>query len=166
MGPFLLPNEGTPFKMKKRGLGMLGGVLFISSSSADAEFVTGALGRVSICVRSVRTIEAARQILEREIFGAILTESSLPDAHWKDVIALAQSTRREMPVIVCDRQANAGLWTDVLDYGAYDLIATPFCIPEVQRIVANAIRESPRLVRIPPAAERRAMPGSISAIAG
>jgi DNA-binding NtrC family response regulator len=145
---------------------MLGDVLFVSSSAADAEFVTEVLGCVGIRGRSVRTLEAARQILEREIFGAIMTESILPDGDWKGVMALARSTRRDIPVVVCDRRANAALWTDVLDFGAYDLVATPFCAQEVQRILGNAIRESPRLIRIPPAAERFAVPDAVSAVAG
>ncbi len=144
---------------------MLNGVLFVSPSSADGALIAESLRVAGISVRHAYTLESARELLERETFGAILTESRLPDGDWQDMIALVRSTGRRSAVVVADRLANASLWADVLDLDGYDLIATPYCPQEVQRILANALREPSCLVRTPAPIEPSARDRRISAAA-
>ena len=91
-------------------------------------------------------------MLAGERFGAVLTESRLPDGSWEDVISLAQRSARGIAVVVTDRLAGARFWADVLEFGAYDLLPKPFTSGEVQRILANAVHDPPRLTRAAPAA--------------
>ncbi|MFB3777913.1 MAG: response regulator [Bryobacteraceae bacterium] len=131
---------------------MKGGILFVSPSAEDARSLADILNCVGISVRQAATYAMARKVLERESFGAVLTESRLPDGSWEDVVALVGKMRPGVAVVVADKLADAKFWADVLQFGAYDLLAKPFYPREVQRILCNAVHEPPRLTRAAPAA--------------
>jgi DNA-binding NtrC family response regulator len=131
---------------------MKSGILFVSPSANDARSLAEILAGVAIKVRHAESLGVAREVLEREAFGAVLTESRLPDGNWEDVVALVEKARPGTAVVVTDKLADARLWADVLDSGAYDLLAKPFYSREVQRILCNAVHEPPRLLRVAPAA--------------
>jgi DNA-binding NtrC family response regulator len=88
------------------------------------------------------TLQQARAMLDNAEFDVILTESSLPDGKWLDVLHLARECPQELEVIVTDPQADARFWAEALNLGAYDLLAQPFYEPEVRRILYNACSRS------------------------
>jgi DNA-binding NtrC family response regulator len=83
-------------------------------------------------------LRQARDLLQDEEFDVILTEAALPDGNWVDTLHLARATPRELQVIVTDPHADSRFWAEVLNLGAYDLVAQPFYEPEVRRILYNA----------------------------
>jgi two-component system NtrC family response regulator len=86
----------------------------------------------------VGSIDKARAVLQQNDYDVLLTEASLPDGKWLDVLHLARNCPRDMEVIVTDPQADARFWAEALNLGAYDLLAQPFYEPEVRRILYNA----------------------------
>jgi DNA-binding NtrC family response regulator len=86
----------------------------------------------------VATLHHARAKLRECEYDIVLTEATLPDGNWLDVLHLVRASPQELEVIVTDPQADSRLWSEALNRGAYDLIAQPFYEPEVQRILANA----------------------------
>jgi DNA-binding NtrC family response regulator len=131
---------------------MKSGILFVSPSLDDAKSLDDILSRVAIPMRQAVDVATARQLLDREPFGAVLTESRLPDGNWLDVIRLVARKLPGLAVVVTDRLADARFWADVLESGAYDVLVKPFYSREVQRILANAVYDPPRLLRSAPAA--------------
>ena len=90
------------------------------------------------------SLQQARAQLRREEYDVLLTEAALPDGSWLDALHLAREYPQELEVIVTDPHADARLWSQALNLGAYDLIAQPFYEPEVRRILYNACsRRSP-----------------------
>jgi DNA-binding NtrC family response regulator len=83
-------------------------------------------------------VQQARAQLQQHEYDAVLTEAALPDGKWLDVLHLVRESPRQMAVIVTDAQADTRLWAEVLNLGAYDLLAQPFAEPEVRRILSNA----------------------------
>lgn len=126
---------------------MCDGVLIISPSAVDATSLTQMLGSIAIPCDHVETLKRARQKLEAEAFGVVLTEARLPDGTWADVVRLVEQAKRPSAVVVTANLGDARLWLDALELGAYDVLAKPFCCGEVQRILANALHEPPRLYR-------------------
>lgn len=67
---------------------------------------------------------------------------------WKDVLDDMEGLWNRPQLIVADRLASEALWAEVLNLGAYDLLATPFEPAEVQRVVSLAwefsVRETAR----------------------
>jgi len=56
----------------------------------------------------------------------VICECQLPDGNWKDVLSQLAPMLDRPRLIVVSRNADERLWTEVLDQGAFDLLATPF----------------------------------------
>jgi DNA-binding NtrC family response regulator len=78
----------------------------------------------------------------------VITDTRLPDGSWKEVLDSLGRLRYPPQLIVADRLASEALWAEVLNLGAYDLLAMPFELTEIQRVVSRAwefnIRETAR----------------------
>ena len=127
-------------------------ILFISPSADDVSTVSQMLDGMAISCENVSTLNRARQKLEGEAFGVVLTEASLPDGNWADVVRLAGQTKRGPAVVVTDELADTRFWLDALELGAYDVLSKPFYRDEVQWTLANALHEPPRLMGSMPVA--------------
>jgi DNA-binding NtrC family response regulator len=119
------------------------GVLFISPRQEDAAMLASMLAPVSLRLDHVPNLETARARLGQGSYGAVLTEAELPDGNWTDTLDLAYGAHSYPAVIVTHRLADDRFWAEVLNLGAYDLLAQPFDRGEVQRILHNACSQAP-----------------------
>jgi DNA-binding NtrC family response regulator len=118
-------------------------ILFISGRPEDARRLVEMLDALPIQVEHVNSVRKAAIHLRQVNYDVILTEASLPDGGWMDVLHLVRESSHEPEVIVTDPQADARFWAEALNLGAYDLLAQPFYAPEVRRILYNACTRSP-----------------------
>ena len=117
---------------------MSNGILFVSPRREDATVLSRMLGSLSVAFEHVADLKHARGKMLGAAYPVILTEASLPDGTWLDILDLARHVTPNSEVIVTDPDADARFWAEVLNRGAYDLIAQPFAATEVQRILGNA----------------------------
>jgi len=96
------------------------------------------LGSLPVPLEHVADLQHARVTIQVEPYQVILTEAILPDGTWRDVVDLARRVTPPPAVIVTDASADARFWAEVLNLGAYDLIAQPFATAEVRRILSYA----------------------------
>lgn len=77
--------------------------------------------------------------------SVILTETSLPDGTWRDVLDASEHLWPRPPVIITCENPDQRLWADVLSCGAYDILAQPFDQFEVAQVISSAagIRKLP-----------------------
>jgi two-component system response regulator PilR (NtrC family) len=113
-------------------------ILFISGRPADARRLSRMLNTLPLVMDHAGSLQQARTKLREEEYDVILTEATLPDGKWLDVLHLARECPLEIEVIVTDPQADARFWAEALNLGCYDLLAQPFYEPEVRRILYNA----------------------------
>ena len=118
-------------------------ILFISGRAEDARHLSEMLHALPLQVEHVGSLKQAATQLRQEQFDVILTEASLPDGGWIDVLNMVRKCPNEPEVIVTDPQADAHFWAEALNLGAYDLLAQPFYEPEVRRILYNACTRPP-----------------------
>ena len=118
-------------------------ILFISGRAEDASRLSGMLHALPLNLEHVPSLRQARNRLNYQEYGVILTEADLPDGKWQDVLRLVHECSQETEVIVTDPQADACFWAEALNLGAYDLLAQPFYEPEVRRILYNACSRAP-----------------------
>ena len=118
-------------------------ILFISGRPEDARRLIEMLHALPLHVEHVDSVREAAIHLGQADYDVILTEATLPDGGWMDVLHLVRECSREPEVIVTDPQADARFWAEALNLGAYDLLAQPFYAPEVRRILYNACTRSP-----------------------
>jgi DNA-binding NtrC family response regulator len=113
-------------------------ILFVSGHPDDARRISLMLQPLPLALDHAETLQHARIQLSLKTYDLVLTEATLPDGDWLDVLHLVRESPRELEVIVTDPQADARFWSKALNLGAYDLLTQPFYEPEVRRIVGNA----------------------------
>jgi DNA-binding NtrC family response regulator len=117
-------------------------ILYISKHSENARVLSRMLDSLPLSFEHAETLEQARTWLAEWRYDVVVTESSLPDGNWQDVLRMLGGNPYETKLIVTDPHADPRLWSEVLNLGGYDLMRQPFCEPEVQRILSNACSRS------------------------
>ena len=113
-------------------------ILVLSGRRDEARLLTQMLHDLPLTLEVAENVEQARAKLPRDDYQAVLTEASLPDGDWLDVLHLIRECPHEANVVVTSPQADAALWAHALNLGVYDVIAQPYYEPEVRRILTNA----------------------------
>jgi DNA-binding NtrC family response regulator len=80
------------------------------------------------CAEASRALDAPGSI------RAIFSTQFLPDGGFHHLVSLAHRRPEYTPLVVCLAQIDGG-WLDLLEAGAFDLIAEPYRREEVQRIL-------------------------------
>jgi len=83
-------------------------------------------------------IEEARRALQEAPFGVVLSEPSVEDGHWEDLLIELSKMANPPPLIVTFRLADERVWAEVLNRGGYDVLLKPLEAREVLRIVDQA----------------------------
>jgi DNA-binding NtrC family response regulator len=93
-----------------------------------------------MAARRVRSCAAAYALLQESILpSVVLTDTSLPDGSWADVLKAACTVRPSPPVIVVSRLVDIRLYLDVLESGAYDFIVPPLTQADWAHILRGAL---------------------------
>ena len=102
-----------------------------------------ALESCGIEVLPVCDCSEARRMLEiQPEMQVVLTDVALPDGDWREVLQIVAHSRPNIEVVVSSRLGDHKLWIDVLEQGAYDVLAEPYEREEVRRIVGAAAARS------------------------
>ena len=101
--------------------------------------------------------EATTFYSERQI-PVVVCDSQLPDGDWRALIDGIARTDIMPAVIISSHQVDNRMWAEVLNLGAYDLLAKPFDATEVLRAVALAWHSWRRACDLP--APRKIAAGS------
>ena len=110
-------------------------------ASARREGLTELRAILSSSDWRVRTTDSAfgiRSLLDSDVSPVILSDSELPGGPWQAILASLGELSNPPRLIVCSGTADDRLWGEVLNLGAYDLLATPFDKSEVTRVVELA----------------------------
>ena len=91
-------------------------------------------------VSSCTTLDAGLAVLQNRQFEVIVCEQDLRPGSWRDVLQQAVILPIPPSLIVTSRLADEPLWAEVLNLGAYDVLAKPFDRAEVTRVVNGGWR--------------------------
>ena len=90
-------------------------------------------------VRTASSCEEAAELLREDPeVRVVLTDLSLPDGSWFDVLNRVGDLNASAEVVVCARVADERLWTQVLEAGGFDVLVEPYQEREVKRILRAA----------------------------
>jgi DNA-binding NtrC family response regulator len=84
------------------------------------------------------TIESALATLRQSRIPILICERSLPPWTWVDMLERLDLLPEAPSMIVSARSADTRLWAEVLNRGAFDLLAKPFDATEVVRAAGSA----------------------------
>jgi len=82
----------------------------------------------------------ALRCLERNRVQVVIAESAGNSWSWKSLLQDLRRMQQPPQLLVTSRGADDSLWAEVLNFGAYDLLAQPLVRDEVERVVASAHR--------------------------
>jgi DNA-binding response OmpR family regulator len=114
-------------------------LLAINLNREDRLSLERILDRDRWTIQGARSLREATTLLQRRP-SLILCEKDLPDGNWKDVFREAGGLDCPPPLVVVSRNADERLWTEVLNFGGYDVLLEPFEHSEVRRVMGMALR--------------------------
>jgi len=131
-------------------------VLSISPTDEDHFFLQNLLNRLqstpdrsrSFTVNSCANLACGLTALRQSQFELVVCERDLPPGSWRDVLDQVTILPDPPSLIVTSRLADARLWAEALNLGAFDVLAKPFDSTEAMRVIGAAWRAwgwSPRL---------------------
>ena len=92
-------------------------------------------------LRPCATVESAIGALcQARIPLLVVTERDLAPGSWRDILENILLLPDPPALIVTSRLADEYLWAEALNLGAYDVLAKPFDISEVVRVLGSAWR--------------------------
>lgn len=83
-------------------------------------------------------IASAKAILGRREIGVVICERNLSPGSWIDMLEEGRLLPNAPSMIVTSRLADDSLWAEALNLGAYDVLAKPFDRTELVRSVSSA----------------------------
>jgi len=84
------------------------------------------------------SIQAAISALRRKSVSVLMCESRTSGGSWREMLDLLSFLSDPPLLIVTSRLADERLWAEVLNLGAYDVLAKPYERSEVVRVVSTA----------------------------
>ena len=93
---------------------------------------------------------ACRQLRADPDVVVIITDITLPDANWCDILRFLVANDLSASVVVTAPDANESFWSEVLWRGGYDLLLEPYEDLEIKRIVKGAARAAREEFRFRP----------------
>jgi DNA-binding NtrC family response regulator len=115
-------------------------ILVLSMDTKNCATLRSILGRTNWVCHFVPDIPRAMLFLENHFVPVVLCPKNLPDATWKDVVAVMGRFLIPPKVLVYTEHADDAFWIEVLNSGGYDLLIVPFNSDEVLRLVGLAGR--------------------------
>jgi DNA-binding response OmpR family regulator len=116
-------------------------VLTVSQNLEDLGFLRDVLSRSNWRLVGVGSRREAISFLLDNTIPVVVSESKLSDGTWKDVLADLKRIPNPPRLIVTSDLADERLWAEVLNFGAYDVLAKPFHPSEILRIISLAWRD-------------------------
>ncbi len=113
-------------------------VLAISPYEEDLIALRNIFSHSNWILRTARTWREAQASLAAYPAPVVVSEASLPDASWRDVLASFESTPGHPLLVVTSKLADERLWGEVLNLGGYDVLMKPFDQNEVVRVLGLA----------------------------
>ncbi len=113
-------------------------VLSISPTVEDHTFVRRSVSGLHCRIETADSCDGALQRLDGGRISIVVCERELPDGSWRDILAHLGSSPERPFLIVTSKQADARLWSEVLNTGGYDVLAKPFDARETRHVMEMA----------------------------
>ena len=113
-------------------------VLAVSPHREDHACLCGIFSQSNWKIFGARDCCEAMHLLRRSRISVVVCECKLPDGDWKKLLRSLPALDWPPLLVVTSRNASPGLWAEVLNVGAYDVLTKPFDRAEVTRIISLA----------------------------
>jgi DNA-binding NtrC family response regulator len=115
-------------------------VLAVCPFSQDHLTLQNIISHSKWVLRTTSTYAEALEILREDLIPVVISERDLPPYSWKDLLQQLALMTNPPRLIVASNDADAQLWGEVLNLGAYDVLPKPFQSAELFPSVSSAWR--------------------------
>jgi len=120
-------------------------VVAVSLSATDRSLLSKLCEGQGWSLRAARRLSEASRFARSEMVGALVCDRDLPGGSWQKLFEQVRDLPHSPKFIVTSRLADERLWSEVLNLGGYDVLASPFDPEELRRVLLFAM--SPRWPR-------------------
>jgi DNA-binding NtrC family response regulator len=113
-------------------------ILVADDERASRDLLQKALARTDRRIEIVRDGRGAVDMLDREVFDVVVTDLNMPGVNGIDVFRHAMRVRAATQVIFITGYGSLEMVVGAIEDGAYDFVAKPFKLAEIQLVVRNA----------------------------
>ena len=120
-------------------------VLFITNNREEYTRLRGMIAESHLHLEthwkspSRGSLRAALTLIETGRIPIVLCEHTAGDTAWRDLLERTAGLPDSPYLIVTSRTADEQLWSEALNLGAYDVLATPFNPEELGRVLSSAL---------------------------
>jgi DNA-binding NtrC family response regulator len=115
-------------------------VLAVSPVELDITRLRRLFSHTAWNLNSATNIKQAVEAIQKNRIPVVVTSERLPDGTWSDLLSRLARIPNPPEVILMTDDPDERLWMDVLNRGAYDVLAKPLASSEVFRIISLAWR--------------------------
>ena len=116
-------------------------ILVVDDEKSLRDFLTIMLENEGYVVQTASSGEKAIKLAHETAFDLVLTDFRMKRADGIEVLEAVKSYNPDTPVVLMTAYASAETAVEAMKKGAYDYIAKPFKIEDLQIIVKNAIEK-------------------------
>ncbi len=109
-------------------------------SDEDRNRLTELLQSLHVDVLVHKSLATLRRSLLGDEVNLVITDVTLPDGNWVEVLRLAVEASSSPGILVHSRVINDRLWSEVLWRGAYDMLIAPYSSKDGCRVIESALR--------------------------
>lgn len=114
-------------------------VVTISLAADDQQALETMFHRLPWRLKKASTAAQGLRLALSETVRVVICERELPGGNWRILLNTIRELARPPRLIVVSRWADESLWAEVLNLGGYNVLATPFDVQEVHRVLSYAI---------------------------
>ena len=113
-------------------------ILLVSGEAAHTELLRESLAR-HVELVSVGTLPEMLGMLEAQCFDVVVCDKSFRGGTWADALEAVRRLHPEVPTVIVSRLGDEQEWIEVLEAGAFDLLAAPYCERAVLSVLEHAV---------------------------
>ncbi|MBK9166432.1 MAG: hypothetical protein IPM24_03090 [Bryobacterales bacterium] len=110
--------------------------MLINPAEEDHSALRRIFARTKWELFSSYSCEEACRVLHTRRISVLVTEKDLPDGDWRSMLAASARYPAAPKVVVTYRFSEVHLLRDIIEGGAYDILAKPFRDVEVTRVIS------------------------------
>ncbi len=114
-------------------------LLSVSPHEDDHSFLEAVVAHSTWALFKATTLFAARSVLAHNSeISVVLCDDDLKPGSWADILGHIQSLPWHPSLVVTSKHADASLWAEAINLGAWDVLSKPFDRFEVLRSIKVA----------------------------
>lgn len=113
-------------------------VLLISPFDEDHQHLRDILKHSNWQQHEARTLRDSLEFLKENVTPVVICDSELPDGTWQEVLFRVSRMQSPPVLVVTSRMADDRLWSEVLNLGAYNVLAKPLAMKEFFHVAGLA----------------------------